>query len=240
MLRRLKDIALPFIQATDVDQVLETLVAAAGDAGLGVYGIVARDLIERDEDVGEKTIFPSSVSAGFRADIVGEYKRHAGPTVIRHYSRQRPPPFTLTELMRRLQPTGEDRWIFDVLRDHGVRDGLHCTHSPWGILYSSDHVLKGSELSDEIRIALDVAGGMAINRLKEITARSSPAPAARLSPREMTVLLHLSDGLSVGEIADRLVLSETSVKTFVRRATKKLNASSQLHAVALAVRSRLV
>lgn len=240
MLRRLKEVALPFIQATNVDQVLETLDGVASGAGVRLYGMVARDLVERDEDVGEKTLFPSCVTASFRADIVSEYKRHAGPTVIRHYSRQRPPPFTLTELMRRLQPSGEDRWIFDVLRDHGVRDGLHCTHSPWGILYSSDHVLKGPELSDEVRIALDVASGMAINRIKEITARSIPAPLARLSPREMTVLLHLSDGLSVGEIADRLVLSETSVKTFVSRATKKLNASSQLHAVALAVRSRLI
>jgi DNA-binding NarL/FixJ family response regulator len=108
------------------------------------------------------------------------------------------------------------------------------------VLYSSGHVLKGAELSDEIRMALDVASGMAINRIKEIMAGSSPAPLAELSPREMTVLLHLSDGFSVGEVADRLVLSETSVKTFVRRATKKLNASSQLHAVALAVRSRLI
>jgi DNA-binding CsgD family transcriptional regulator len=240
LLRRLKDVAIPFLQATDVDQVLETLVAAANAAGFGVYGMVARDLVKRDEDVGEKTIFGSSVSADFRADIVSEYKRHAGPTAIRHYSRQSPPPFTLTELMRRVQPSGEDRWIFDLLRDHKVRDGLHCTHSPWGVLYSSDHVLKGAELSDEIRMALDVASGMAISRIKEITAYSTPAPVARLSPRETTVLLHLSDGLSVSDIADRIRLSETSVKTFVRRATKKLNASSQLHAVAIAVRSRLI
>jgi DNA-binding CsgD family transcriptional regulator len=240
MLRRLQDAALPFIQATDVDQVLETLVVVASEIGFGLYGMVARDLVERDEDVGVKTIFGSSVPPSFRADIVSEYKRHAGPTVIRHYSRQHPPPFTLTEVMRRLQPSGEDRWIFDVLRDHGVRDGLHCTHSPWGVLYSSDHVLKGAELSDEIRMALNVTSGMAINRIKEIAAGSSPAPLAELSPRELSVLLHLSDGFSVSEIADRLFLSETSVKTFVRRATKKLNASSQLHAVALAVRSRLI
>lgn len=239
MLRRLKDAALPFVQATDVDQVIETLDAVASAAGVRLYGIVPRHLVKH-EDVGEKTIFAAWVPQQFRADIAAEYKRHAGPTAIRHYARQRPPPFTLTEAMQRLQPSGEDRWIFDVLRDQRVRDGLHCNHSSWGILYSSDHVLKGSEVSDEIRMALDLASGMAINRMKEIAGRWIPASSAKLSPREMTVLLHLSDGLSVGEIADRLVLSETSVKTFVSRATKKLNASSQLHAVALAVRSRLI
>jgi DNA-binding CsgD family transcriptional regulator len=242
MIHGLKDVALPFIQASDVDQVLDTLDAAASAVGVRLYGILPVHLLKRDEEVGEKTIFASCVPDQFRTDLLAEYKRHSGPTAIRYYARQTPPPFTLTEAMRRLQPSGEDRWIFDVLRDQRVRDGLHCTHSTWAVLYSSDHVLKGSELSDEIRVALDVAAGMAVSRMKEITASWSPAaaPPARLSPREMTVLLHLSDGLSVGDIADRIVLSETSVKTFVRRATKKLNASSQLHAVALAVRSRLI
>lgn len=239
MLRRLTDAALPFVQATDVDQVIETLDAVARSAGVRLYGIVPRHLV-KDEDVGEKTIFSSSVPEQFRAGLAAEYKRHSGPTAIRHYSRQHPPPFTLTEAMRRLQPSGEDRWIFDVLRDQRVRDGLHCSHSTWGVLYSSDHVLKGSELSNEVRVALEVAAGMAVSRMNEITTPSMPTSAAKLSPREMTVLLHLGDGLAVGQIADRMNLSETSVKTFVRRATKKLNASSQLHAVALAIRNHLI
>jgi len=240
MIHGLKDVVLPFIKASDVDQVLDTLDAVASAIGARLYGILPLHLLKRDEEAGEKTIFASSVPDQFRTDLAAEYKRHFGPTAIRHYARQRPPPFTLTEAMRRLQPSGEDRWIFDVLRDQRVRDGLHCTHSTWAVLYSSDHVLRGSELSDEIRVTLDVAAGMAVSRMNEITAPSRPASPARLSPREMTVLLHLSDGLSVSDIADRIVLSETSVKTFIRRATKKLNASSQLHAVALAVRSRLI
>ena len=240
MLRCLKDVTLPFMQATDPGQVLATLDAVASQAGLRLYGIVPEHLVNREENAGTKTMFGSSVSAGFRADMVTEYKRHAGPSIVRQFVKHRPPPFTLTEVMQRLRPTGKDRWIFDVLRDHGVRDGLHCTHSPWVVVYNTDHVFKGSEMTNEVRTAIDVASAMAINRIKEVTALPSPAPLSKLSPRETSVLLYLSDGLSVGQIAERLVLSETTVKTFVRRATKKLEASSQLHAVTLALRNRLI
>jgi DNA-binding CsgD family transcriptional regulator len=239
MLRRLKDVALPFIQATDADQVLETLDAVASPL-IRVLAVAPLHLVKRDEEAGEAIIFHPDVPAGYRADHKAEIKRQGRVSQIVPYAREHPAPFTLTEAMRRLQPTGRDRWIFDLLRDHGIRDGLYCTHWPWIVTYNSDHVLKGSEVSDEVRRALDIAAGMAVARLKEIIRPPEPAPAAELSPRELTVLLHLSDGLSVGEIADRLVLSETSVKTFVRRATKKLNASSQLHAVSLALKSQLI
>jgi DNA-binding CsgD family transcriptional regulator len=61
-----------------------------------------------------------------------------------------------------------------------------------------------------------------------------------LAPQETAVLSHLSDGLSIGEIAEQLGVAEPSVKTFVAQAAKKLEARSQVHAVALAVRRRLI
>ena len=240
MLRRLKDVALPFIQATDAGQVLETLDAVASAAGVRLVGILPRHLVEPGDNVVGKVLFHSGVSADFRSSLRAEHQRRGQHTVMMQHAHHSPPPFTFTEAMRRLQPTGDDRWIFDLHRDHGIRDGIHCTYWPWLVFYGSDHVLKPSEFTEEIRMAVNAAGSMAVSRLKEISASSTPAPHAPLSPREISVLLHLSDGRSIGEIADRLVLSETSVKTFVRRATKKLNASSQLHAVALAVRSRLI
>ena len=65
MLRRLKEAALPFVQATDVDQVLETLNNVASVAGVRLYGIVPRHLVKH-EDVGEKITFAASVPEQFR------------------------------------------------------------------------------------------------------------------------------------------------------------------------------
>jgi len=240
ILRGLKEVALPFIQATDADQVIESLDAIASAAGVRALAVLPLHLVKREEEAGEAILFHPDVPAGHRADHKAEIKRQGRVSQIVPYAREHPAPFTLTEAMRRLQPIGRDRWIFDLLRDHGVRDGLYCTHWPWIMTYASDHVLKGSEVSDEVRWALDIAAGVAVARLNEIIRPTGPALAAKLSPRELTVLLHLSDGRSVGDIAARLVLSETSVKTFVRRATKKLNATSQLHAVSLALKSRLI
>jgi DNA-binding CsgD family transcriptional regulator len=79
---------------------------------------------------------------------------------------------------------------------------------------------------------------MAVRRIKELALITEGPPS--LSPRQKTILLHLSDGLTVPEIAARLKLSETSVKTFIARAGRKLGAKSQLHAVAVALRQRLI
>ena len=66
------------------------------------------------------------------------------------------------------------------------------------------------------------------------------AVAIILSPCEKTALLHLSDGLRVDAIADRMGVSETLVKALVAGAMRKLEARSRVHAVALAVRRRLI
>jgi DNA-binding CsgD family transcriptional regulator len=230
MLRCLKDVALPFIQATDADQVLETLDAV-------VSPVIKAHAVIHDPD--RRHLYHPGTSSNLRADITTAVARH-GPSLMARYVALNTPPFTLAEARGRLKPTGKDRWIFDLCHDHGIRDGVYCSDWPWVVIYKSDHVLKGSEISDEVRKALEVSARMAISRAKEITGYAVSAAPVRLTPREMTVLQYLSDGVSVIDIADRLALSETSVKTFVGRATKKLNATSQLHAVALAIRTGLL
>lgn len=230
MLRCLKDVALPFLQATDADQVLETLDAV-------VSPVIKAHAVIHDPD--RKHLYHPGTASNLRADIATALARY-GPSVMARYVALNKLPFTFAEAKGRLKPTGKDRWIFDLCHDHGIRDGVYCSDWPWVVIYKSDHVLKGSEFTDEVRTVLEVSARMAINRAKEITGHAAPAAPVSLTPREMSVLQYLSDGFSVGEIADRLILSETSVKTFVRRATKKLNATSELHAVALAVRSHLI
>jgi DNA-binding CsgD family transcriptional regulator len=57
-----------------------------------------------------------------------------------------------------------------------------------------------------------------------------------LSPREREVLDLLAQGLNGEEVAARLVLSPETVRTHVRNAMEKLEASTRVHAVAIALR----
>ena len=66
------------------------------------------------------------------------------------------------------------------------------------------------------------------------------AALAALTTRETDVLRLVATGLSNGEIAEKLVVSEGTVKTHLNRAMAKLNLSSRAQAVVLAYESGLV
>jgi DNA-binding NarL/FixJ family response regulator len=82
-----------------------------------------------------------------------------------------------------------------------------------------------------------VAPRMATRLLREFaTGRQDVDPLVELTPREREVLDLLAEGLRNREIADRLVLSEATVKTHVRHVLEKLRVRNRAEAVAFAVR----
>lgn len=106
-----------------------------------------------------------------------------------------------------------------------------------------------ARLADGIRT---VAGGEALlgptvtRRLVEHFVRR-PAPTENahpafeeLTPRELDILRHLAKGLSNGEIASTLFLSEATVKTHVTRILTKLGLRGRVQAVVLAYETGLV
>jgi NarL family two-component system response regulator LiaR len=71
-------------------------------------------------------------------------------------------------------------------------------------------------------------------------ARGKPEPGHDLTPREREVLAQMVAGLNNPDIADKLVISRSTVKFHVSSILSKLGVSSRTEAVALAVQKKLV
>jgi DNA-binding NarL/FixJ family response regulator len=116
---------------------------------------------------------------------------------------------------------------------------------------ASGFVLKDVPVDELARAVRSVANGDAVvspritRRLLDAFANhlsDSPAdPTGRaqavldqLTPREREVLRAVADGLSNSEIADRLVVSDATVKTHVGSVLAKLNLRNRVQAVILA------
>ena len=109
--------------------------------------------------------------------------------------------------------------------------------------------VKADTLFDAVRV---VAAGDALlapgvtRRLVTEFARlrptmpSRPEALSELTPRETEVLRLVAEGLSNGEIAERLVVSDETVKTHVSRVLSKLRVRDRTQAVVVAYESGLV
>jgi DNA-binding NarL/FixJ family response regulator len=76
--------------------------------------------------------------------------------------------------------------------------------------------------------------------LAQAMVRRTTGASARLSEREHDVLMLLAEGLSAAEIAPRLHLSESTVKSHVARIYQKLGASNRAQALVTAMRIGLL
>jgi DNA-binding NarL/FixJ family response regulator len=90
-----------------------------------------------------------------------------------------------------------------------------------------------------------LAPGITRRLISEFAGRPSTAPQPTgaledLTPRETEVLKRVAQGLSNAEIADRLVVTEETVKTHVSRILNKLGLRDRTQAVVVAYETRLV
>lgn len=72
------------------------------------------------------------------------------------------------------------------------------------------------------------------------TANQPPAPGLDLTERELEVLALMAEGLNNTQIAGRLTVSSSTVKSHVSNILSKLGVASRTEAVTLALRNRLI
>ena len=108
------------------------------------------------------------------------------------------------------------------------------------------YLLKNAEPEALVRAIRQVVAGRGalspeiMPRVMRAAAEKAAEPAPALSPREQEVLQALARGATTGEIAAALSISQNTVKTHVRRALRKLDASNRTEAVARALSLGLV
>ena len=111
------------------------------------------------------------------------------------------------------------------------------------------YILKSTSPTELVRAVRDVAGGDSylhpqIARTVMERMRSVPptgdTPSTLLSSREVRVLHLMAEGCKNREIADKLFLSEETVKTHVSNILTKLGQADRVQAVLYAIRQKIL
>jgi len=102
--------------------------------------------------------------------------------------------------------------------------------------------ISADELAQAIRAAHAGRATLSPEAAQALVHAASrpPAPGLDLTERERVVLALMVEGLNNTQIAERLTVSPSTVKSHVSNILSKLGISSRTEAVAIAVRNRLV
>jgi DNA-binding NarL/FixJ family response regulator len=125
-----------------------------------------------------------------------------------------------------------DEWVFDAI--HSGADGYLLKDTPREGLLAA---IKGT-MSGGTHVDPQVAGKL-FRRVSQGGPPPDTAVIQQLSERERDVLRLLSRGLGNAEIADRLFLSEGTVRNYVSAIFSKLGVTDRTQAAVMALRAGL-
>jgi DNA-binding CsgD family transcriptional regulator len=205
---------------------------------LNVYG--AYRLPQRPSDyrngylLGRTAFIHPRARAHFNKHIATARER--GPNILARMTWVRRSPFTTTECMRLTRPNEGERWVFNLLRAHGIRDMFYCPVDDWIVVFWSPKVLRLSLTDRGHLYSLALQATMRLDEIVDLPKKDY----VRLSTREVAVLHYLSNGASDAVIAQSLGIGEGTIRTYVLRAMSKLGVKTREHAVAEALRRLLV
>ncbi len=128
-----------------------------------------------------------------------------------------------------------DEYVYEALRA-GASGFLLKDAPPDRLLHGIRTVASGAALLDP-EVTRQLVGRYA-SRIRP--SEDGGDREVSLTPRELEVLRLIADGLSNGEIAAALVISQETVKTFVSRILSKLQLRDRVQAVVYAYRRGLV
>jgi len=218
---------------TVVDILHRMVAEKIGVCLLGMYRKPSAYLLHRDT-----FLHPDVQTTDWWHDHQEALRKH-GPSITSQMASRNQGPFTFAEALRLAQPTGEDRWIFDLHLKYGRRDGFVSPCGRWTVLFTSSTTLR---LGYPERALLFAASQIVASRMEEVIdhRRLKRGDQPSLSPREVAVLQHLSFGRSLVETAKQLTIRPGSVKTHLHRAQTKLGTKHHSHAIAEALRRGLI
>jgi DNA-binding CsgD family transcriptional regulator len=189
---------------------------------------------------GEKHA-PFATAAG-QAEYLRLYQSQTmqyGVSALSNYGREEGYAFTLQEAMRVLRLTGEQDWVFALLRRYGARDGLFCTSRNWQMLFSSSKVLR-PELGPISRFILYAVAGAAVDRIRDLVKRPADKSKPILSQRELQILRLLSYDKTQQVVANQLGITIQTINDHLKRIFRKLNVHSTTGAACEAFRRGLL
>jgi DNA-binding NarL/FixJ family response regulator len=131
-----------------------------------------------------------------------------------------------------------DEYLFEAVRA-GASGFLLKDVPPDDLIAAIRAVARGDALI-EPRMTRRLLAEFARQPAPRATASATPAVFQELTDRELDVLHEVARGLSNAEIAERLYIGETTVKTHVAHILTKLGLRDRIQAVVLAYESGLM